>query len=199
MNNPIIVILEILLVIVCPLIVLYLRGKWPMRTTIPSLIIIPVLWYLTYSPLHELSHVLGAYLAGGKVVYVKLIPSFWRGEFGRAWITPEGLHSEWQQFLMTASPYIIDAMCIATGYLVLRKRTTLKPFLLGLLFMLLCLRPTFDCICETIAFAQGQKGDLFCLAMQAGNHTIWLFMTISTALSALAIANILRNVEKVSA
>jgi hypothetical protein len=56
---------------------------------------IPVLWYPTYSPLHELSHVAGTYLAGGKVTYVKLIPKFWIGEVARAWITTDGIKESW--------------------------------------------------------------------------------------------------------
>lgn len=60
------------------------------------LITIIILWYLTYAPLHELSHIVGTYLAGGKVVDVKLIPSFWMGEFAVAWITPVGLSHPWQ-------------------------------------------------------------------------------------------------------
>ena len=101
-NSMLLVTLEILVTIVAPLLILYLRGRWPMRITIPCLLVIPVLWYLTYAPIHELSHVLGTYLVGGSVTEIKLIPSFWKGEFGRAWITPQGLRAPWQQLVMTS-------------------------------------------------------------------------------------------------
>jgi hypothetical protein len=48
--------LEILLVVVLPLLVLYLKGNWPVRKILPSLLFIPILWYFTYAPLHELGH-----------------------------------------------------------------------------------------------------------------------------------------------
>src|SRR5512136_2998807 len=102
--------LETLVVIVAPLLILYLTGHWPMRIVIPCLLVIPVLWYLTYSPIHELSHVLGTYLVGGAVTELKLIPRFWHGEFGRAWITPQGLWAPWQQLVMTSAPYALDGL-----------------------------------------------------------------------------------------
>ncbi len=92
MNIQLLVTVEILLTIVTRLVLLYVRGRWPLRNVIPGLLSIPTfLWYLTYSPLHELSHVAGTYLVGGTVTYVKWIPRFWLGEFARAWITSEGV------------------------------------------------------------------------------------------------------------
>ena len=76
--NYTLVTVEITLVIVAPLLFLYLRSSWPLRVIIPCLLSIPLLWYLTYSPLHELSHVVGTYLVGGTVTSIKLIPRFWK-------------------------------------------------------------------------------------------------------------------------
>ena len=58
---------EILLVVVMPLLVLYLKGNWPLRKVIPPLVIIPVFWYFTYAPLHELSHAAGLYWLEAKL------------------------------------------------------------------------------------------------------------------------------------
>lgn len=115
MNNRLLVTFEILVVVVTPLIFLYLKGNWPLRTIIPCLLSIPILWYLTCSPLHELSHVAGTYLVGGKVIYVKLIPKFLFGEFARAWITPEGITQPWQQLVTSGSAYMLDIVCIIAG------------------------------------------------------------------------------------
>ena len=73
MQNYLVNTCEILLVVVMPLLVLYLKGNWPLRKVIPALVIIPVLWYFTYAPLHELSHAAGTYLVGGTVI--ESIPS----------------------------------------------------------------------------------------------------------------------------
>ncbi|HLE33026.1 MAG TPA: hypothetical protein VJB38_10485, partial [Bacteroidota bacterium] len=66
MNSALITV-EILLVVVTPLLFLYLKGSWPLRVIVPCLLTIPLLWYFTYAPLHELSHAAGTYFVGGKV------------------------------------------------------------------------------------------------------------------------------------
>jgi hypothetical protein len=198
MNNDVLTTFEILVVVVAPLLFLYVKGRWPVRATIPSLLVIPVQWYLTYAPQHELSHVAGAYLVGGKVVHIKLIPRFWRGEFGRAWITPEGLSSTWQKLIMTASPYLLDVVCIAAGFFLLRRKSFEKPFVAGFLLMLLCLRPTFDFVCETVAFAQGSRADLFHMAAVIGNPALGSLLVVGIALAACSIARILIHLTKPS-
>lgn len=190
-HGLLLVTLEILVVIVAPLLMLYLTGRWPMRVVIPSLLMIPVLWYLTYSPIHELSHVLGTYLVGGSVTEIKLIPSFWRGEFGRAWITPQGLGTPWQQLVMTGSPYVLDGVSVVVGFFALRRSHRIRPFALGVAFMLLCLRPAFDVVCETVAFALGGRGDLFHIAQATGYPFVWLSMAILFGFSLLTIARVL--------
>lgn len=196
-TSLLLVTVEILLVIVAPLLILYLTGRWPLRIVIPCLLVIPVLWYLTYAPIHELSHVLGTYLVGGSVTQIKLIPSFWKGEFaGGAWITPQGLRAPWQQFVMTSSPYVLDGLSVAVGFFALQRRHLIRPFALGVAFMLLCLRPAFDVLCETVGFALGARGDLYHLALALGRPTVWLIMTILFGFSLFTIARVL--VERAS-
>jgi hypothetical protein len=178
---------EILITIVAPLLVLYLTGPWPTRIAIPCLLVIPVLWYLTYAPIHELSHVLGTYVAGGTVTEVKLIPSFWNGEFGRAWITPQGLESRWQNLVMTGAPYVLDGLCVGVGYALFRGRRPTSPFATGMVLMLLCLRPTFDVVCETVAFALGGRGDPYHMAQVTGYPVVWLGMVLLMACSVFTI------------
>jgi hypothetical protein len=185
--------LEILAVIVVPLLIFYLGARCPMRTAIPCLFVIPVLWYLTYSPIHELSHVLGTYLVGGSVTQLKLIPSFWRGEFGRAWITPQGLTAPWQQLVMTSAPYLLDGLSVAVGFFALHRGLLIRPPLLGVAFMLLCLRPAFDVVCETVAFALGGQGDLYHIAQATGYPLVWLSMVILFGFSLFTIARVLRE------
>lgn len=56
MQNYLLITCEILLVVVMPLLVLYLKGNWPLRKVIPPLVIIPVFWYFTYTILHVHQH-----------------------------------------------------------------------------------------------------------------------------------------------
>jgi hypothetical protein len=163
-----------------PLLVLYLKGNWPLRKVIPPLVIIPILWYFTYAPLHELSHAAGIYLVGGKAIDYKLLPRFWLGEFGGAWITPSGITQSWQQLTMTAFPYLLDIVCFVVAIFVFRRGSSRNPFFIGLAFMLLCLRPAFDVVGETIGFLTGWRGDLYFIQLIAGPFALWSFILIST-------------------
>ncbi len=185
---------EILLIIVTPLLVLYLRGQWPLRTVTACLCCIAVLWYLTYAPIHELSHALGTTLVGGKIVDVKLIPSFWEGQFAVAWVTSVGLvDRSWQQLVMTGAPYVIDVAFVVASLVVLRRPPSRSALVVGLLFMLLCLRPTFDLVCETVGFVGGFHGDLWHMELVIGSAALWSFLLVSLALCLLSIVVILRR------
>jgi hypothetical protein len=192
-NTDLLITLEILLVVITPLLFLYLRGSWPLRDTIPCLLSIPVLWYLTYALLHELSHVAGTYLVGAKVVNYKLVPRFWLGEFGRAWIISDGITHSWQQLVSITAPYILDVLCIVAGTFVLGRNLSKNAFVIGLVFMLLFLRPAFDFVCEPIAFLSGDRGDFYTVQAIIGSNLTWVFIFLSLGLSLLSVMRILRR------
>ena len=191
--NHLLITSEILLTVVAPLLVLYLKGNWKHQTMIVCMCAIPVLWYFVYAPIHELSHLLGAYLVGGDVTEVKLIPRFWAGEVAGAWIRLEGVTNKWSQFLFTGAPYVLDVVSVAIGYVVLHRTLSQHGFLIGFLFMLLCLRPAFDLLCETVSFATGFRGDLFHLALTAGNVVTWTFLALAIMFSIAVIVLVLRR------
>jgi hypothetical protein len=193
MQNYLLSTCEILLVVVMPLLVLYLKGNWPLRKVIPPLVIIPVLWYFTYAPLHELSHVAGTYLVGGKVIDYLLIPRFWSGEFGGAWITPSGIAQSWQQLTISAFPYTLDIVCFVVAIFVFRRGSSRNPFLIGLAFMLLCLRPAIDFVFESIGFLSGWRGDLYNIQQIVGPFAIWSFILISIGLAVYSISSTLSH------
>ncbi|NOT03119.1 MAG: hypothetical protein HOP27_00815 [Anaerolineales bacterium] len=193
MQNYPLITCEILLVVVMPLLVLYLKGNWPLRKIIPPLVIIPILWYFTYAPLHGLSHAAGLYLVGGKTIDYRLIPRFWLGEFGGAWITPSGITQSWQQLTFTAFPYMLDIVCFVVATFVFRRDFSRNPFYIGLAFMLLCLRPAFDFVCEPIAFLSGFRGDLYHIQQIVGPFAIWSFILISIGLAVYSISSTLSH------
>ena len=193
MQNYLLTTCEILLVVVMPLLVLYLKGNWPLRKVIPPLVVIPILWYFTYAPLHELSHAAGTYLVGGKVIEYKLIPSFWLGEFGGAWITPSGITQSWQSLTMSAFPYLLDIVCFVVAIFVFRRGFSRNPFFIGLAFMLLCLRPAMDFVFEPIGFLSGWRGDLWYMQQIVGPFAIWSFILISIGLAVYSISSTLSH------
>ena len=193
MQNYLVNTCEILLVVVMPLLVLYLKGNWPLRKIIPPLVIIPVLWYFTYAPLHELSHAAGIYLVGGKVIEYKLIPRFWLGEFSGAWITPSGITQSWQSLTMSAFPYLLDIVCFVVAIFVFRRGSSRNPFFIGLVFMLLCLRPAMDFVFEPIGFLSGDRGDFYAIQQIVGPFAIWSFILISIGLAVYSISSTLSH------
>jgi len=198
MQNYLLYTFEILLVVVMPLLILYLKGNWPLRKVIPPLVVIPILWYFTYAPLHELSHAAGAYLVGGKVIEYRLIPKFWLGEFAGAWITPSGLTQSWQQLTMTAFPYLLDVICFVVVPIVFRRDFSKKPFFTGLTFMLLCLRPACDFVFEPIALLSGFRFDLYHIQQIIGPFALWSFILISIGLAVCSIASTLSHLVSFS-
>jgi hypothetical protein len=182
---------ETALALVAPLLFLYLKGTWPMRKVISCLMVIPVLWYLTYAPIHELSHAGATYLVGGKVAYIKLIPSFWHGEFAGAWITATGMTHPWQWLAMTAAPYLLDLASLAAGIGFLRRGFSKNPLIVGLAFMLLCLRPAFDLVCESVGWLSGFQGDLYHIGLNIGGGLTWSLLVLSMGLSLAAIIIVL--------
>lgn len=189
---------EILLVVITPLLVLYIKGNWPLHKVIPSLVSIPILWYFTYAPLHELSHAAGLYLVGGEAVDYKLMPSFWLGEFAGAWITPSGIPQSWQQVTFTAFPYLLDVVCFAVAIFVFRRGFSKNPFLIGLAFMLLCLRPAMDFVFEPIAFLSGDRNDFYALQQIIGPFAIWSLILISIGLAVYSISSTLSHLVSFS-
>jgi hypothetical protein len=193
MQNYILITIEILVIIDIPLILLYLRGKWPLKTIVICLLVIPIMWYLTYAPLHELSHIWGTYLVGGQVVNYKLIPSFWVGEFAVAWITPIGLNHPWQNLVMLSAPYLFDLVSIIAGAVVLQRNLSKNAFWVGFIFMILCLRPTFDLASETISFYNGSMADLFHIQQIVGCVILSSFLLLSLGLSLFLLYTILKR------
>jgi ammonia channel protein AmtB len=99
--NHLLITFKILFTVVAPLLVLYLGGTWKQQKMVACMSTIPILWYFVYAPIHELSHLPGAYLVGARIVEVKLIPRFWAGETAVAWIKSEGFTNEWSQLIMS--------------------------------------------------------------------------------------------------
>ncbi len=189
MQSYLLVTIEILIIVVMPLLVLYLKGSWPMREVVPSLVIIAVFWYFSYMIFHELSHAAGLYLVGGETLDYRLIPRFWLGEFGggAAWITPSGIPMRWQQLTFHAFPYLVDVICLIVAVPIFKRSLLRNAFFAGLTFMLLCLRPAFNIVGEVIGLLTGWKGDLYNIQQIVGPFALWLFILIAVGLAVYSI------------
>jgi hypothetical protein len=84
-------------------------------------------------------------------------------------------------------------VCLTVAIFVLQRGFSKNAFVVGLVIMLLCLRPAFDFVCEAIAFLSGDRGDLFHIEGLIGSFMMWLLLLLSIGLSLAAIVSILRR------
>jgi hypothetical protein len=171
--------IEILLIIVVPLIIFYLRSDWKQREITLNLIILPLIWYLFYAPIHELSHILGAILVGKEITDYRLFAHFWEGSFGFAYVEVRGgLATDIKSLIILVAPYILDVISFIAGYLILTKIRIENSFLLGLIFLFFCLRPLYDLIDNYIGIIYSHS-DLVMVSEIIGSFTTLAFGIVS--------------------
>jgi hypothetical protein len=69
--------MELLSRIPLPMIIFYARSNWQRTEIIVNVVLFSVLWMMTYSLLHELSHLITTVLLGRRITAYQLIPKFW--------------------------------------------------------------------------------------------------------------------------
>jgi uncharacterized membrane protein len=136
--------MEITTLLLIPLVILYARCNWPPKLWLANLVVLLPLWFITYSALHEGSHVVGVFMVGEKIVNYHLIPAFWKGEFtSDAWVSSNILEG-WRGVLPGLFPYLRDFLFLIAGWVILKSKRIENCFLVGLVFVLFCLSPVFD-------------------------------------------------------
>lgn len=138
--------MEVFALGVTPSILFYLRNDWPASRWSVSLLGVAAITVLTYSFLHEASHVLGVYAIGSKPVEVHLIPRFWAGEFTTGASVASEPVDGWMGAIPGLAPYIKDVFFVVAGAWILRRTTIDCAFLAGLVFVTFCVAPLFDVV-----------------------------------------------------
>ncbi|TWT89120.1 hypothetical protein Mal64_26120 [Pseudobythopirellula maris] len=151
--------MQIALLIILPLILYYQRaGLRPSRIMLYVTTIFG-LWYVTYSPLHELRHLLPAVVLGERVIEVQLFPHFMQGELSGGHVTTQ-YSSDWSEFVIVLFPYLTDALLAIFGAVVLMKFVPRsQPLVFGLLLTILVTSPLFDVVNNYLAFVAGAQND----------------------------------------
>jgi len=138
--------MEVFTLVVTPTILFYLRNNWPLSKWGMSALGVAGITVLTYSVLHEASHVLGVYAIGSKPVEVHLIPKFWAGEFATGASVSSQPVAGWIGALPGLAPYIKDILFLLVGAWILKRTDMRSAFLAGLVYVTLCVAPLFDLV-----------------------------------------------------
>jgi len=179
MNN-IISALEIAVIIILPLIVFYKKNKIGAKTYVKNVILIYLIWYLTYAFFHEVSHLAGAWALGLNINDYQLIPKIWEGEFGNAYISTQ-YNNSIQEFITDVMSYFRDFILLIIGFVILKRFKISSVFLFGLTIVLLILSPLYDVFNNYFAFVLGYLNDFNGMSHYAGNfgaHTIGISITL---------------------
>ena len=129
-----------------PLILFYLRNRWPALRWSVALLGIVVVTIFTYAFLHELSHVLALYAVGSRPLKVHLVPRYWAGEFTTGASVSSAPLDGWIGAIPGLGPYIKDVLFVAAGVWILRKGKIQSAFAAGLVYATFCLVPLFDLV-----------------------------------------------------
>jgi hypothetical protein len=151
-------VIEIALFLVLPLLLFYQRSGMPAKKYVLHIVAIYLLWYVSYALLHELLHWFGVWVFGKTVFDYRLIPPFWRGEFGVGYIQ-YNYQKDRQDFVIILLPYLKDVVFAVVGLFLLKKIGTKRLFLTALLFTFFILSSLFDIGNNYFGFLIGSLND----------------------------------------
>ncbi len=194
--------IEILVLIVLPLLVLFLRSNWSRKEININVTILPILWYIFYAPIHEFSHILGCFFVGAEIKDYRLFAHFWEGDFGFAFVDVKGGYDiNYDSLLILIFPYILDLFSILIGYYILSKSQIKNSFLVGLTFLMFCLRPLYDIIDNYIGIFYNHS-DLVLTSEIIGKFITYSYGIITTGIGLVIVLVLLKkynhypNIEK---
>ena len=176
-------VLEIALFLILPLILFYRQNGLDWKRYVMLIVILYVIWYLTYALLHESMHFLAVFLAHKPVSGYQLIPHFWRGDFGTGYINYNFVGDTADLFIMLA-PYLRDVLFAIVGYILYRKRIVNTPFMAGLLLVIFVFSSLFDIANNYLAYVLGSRNDFNAMRVCSGSFVphvagiLGLFVTL---------------------
>jgi len=101
---------------------------------------------------------LGAWIFDKTIYEIKLIPKFWAGDFGSGYVRYD-YKSDSKDFIIVLLPYVRDIILVALGYLLIINTEIKKPFMIGLILVIMILSPLFDIGNNYIGYLLGSMND----------------------------------------
>lgn len=139
--------------------------------------------------LHELTHWLGAWICGKEVFDYKIIPLFWKGDFGTGFIQYD-FKGDKKDFFIIVLPYLRDIIFLFVGYWILKRQRLKSLFWSGFIFIMLILNPLYDVSNNYLAYLFGSLNDFNSLSISSNgyiSHSIGILVIIVASLLAYRI------------
>ena len=191
--------LGVTFIIMLPLIRFYQRNNWTKTQNLMGIIGVTILWFLIATPLHELSHMMGAKISGVRITDYQLLPKYWEGDFRTAYIKTD-YETKFQEFSIRTAPYLRDLLMAIIGYVILTKKMITHFFIVGLIFTFLLLNSVYDIVQNFLGFAIAKDGDLNGLAKLIGyfwTYCIGIFIILTTTILACRTYKIYKGFPRV--
>ena len=129
---------------------------------------------------------LGAWIFDKTIYEIKLIPKFWAGDLGSGYVRYD-YKGDSIDFIIILLPYARDMILLALGYLLIIKTEIKKPFMIGLILVIMILSPLFDIWNNYFAYLLGSMNDFNALGESSSksiSHLIGIsFFIISVMIS----------------
>ena len=160
--------LGITLIIILPLIRFYQRSNWTKTQKMIGIFGLTIIWFLIATPLHELSHMIGAKIVGAKITDYQLLPEYWKGDFRNAYIKSY-YDTKLQEFAIRTAPYFRDLIIAIIGFILLKKKWINHSFIVGFVFLFFLLNSVFDIVVNFLGYSIARDGDLNGLSKLIGH------------------------------
>ncbi len=152
----------------------YQRNNWTKTQNFIGIFGISILWFLIATPLHELSHMIGAKIVGARILNFQLLPKYWIGDFRKAYIIPD-FDTSFQELIIRTSPYLRDLIIVIIGFLIFLYKRISNFLIAGFLFVFFLLNSVFDIVVNFLAYAILKDGDLNGLSKLIGHFWTYFF------------------------
>ena len=180
--------------VLLPLILFYKNSSWQKNKIWFNIVPLSFLWFFTYSFFHELSHMIGVLLVGGKIIDYQLVPRFWEGDFTTGYINPD-IKTGFQEFIVRLSPYVRDLVILILGFVILNLKRIRNLFVVGLVFTFFILSSLYDIITNYLGYVIDNDGDFNGLSKLIGGALTNL-IGISLSIFAIIITLIITKMYK---
>lgn len=159
--------LEITVVVLLPLLgyTHALRLPWGRTVALAAGVLAP--WFLTYAPLHEISHLFALLMTGGAPADFQLVPRYWAGDFRRAFVLAGGATAS-QILVAVSAPYVRDLLLAPAGAVLLRAGAFRGAYTRTLVLVVACLGSLYDLVNNLYGYIWHHAGDFVVIEHVAG-------------------------------